>query len=66
MAVSKDRRVEIAEAIAEIYDIVNRVGLYMEGRQSRIGDSYFEIWADDVADIVGMFDNVTTTLDGSI
>ena len=66
MEVSKDRQVEIAQAIAEIYDIVNRVGLYMEGRESRTGDSYFEIWADDVADIVDMFDAVTTTLDGSI
>lgn len=66
MAASKDRQVEIAQAIAEIYDIVNRVGLFMEARESRIGDSYFEIWSDDVADIVGMFDAVTTALDGSI
>jgi len=66
MGVSKDRQVEIAQAIAEIHEIVNRVGIYMEGRESRFGDSYFEIWADDVADIVDMFDAVTTTLDGSI
>ncbi len=65
MEVSKDRQVEIAQAIAEIFRIAEQAGLNIAGSEDQSG-TIFEIWSEEVEDLVFLVDTVNTTLDGSI
>ena len=60
MKITADRGVEIAQAMRDIQTICDKHGLIMLANEEH-GASWFEVWARDTEDNVGVVDTVWNT-----